>query len=1034
MKLPEVCIRHPVFATVLSIVLIVVGLVSLKSLSVRYFPDFKQHTATISTSVPGASAVFMYNEVTQVIENSITGIDGIKKLSSSSSDSGSSKITVTINSDANYYAVVEELRNKVSSVQSQLPAMQSPPSVSDDSGTDYNTMPTLTFGFFSDKLSMQQLDDYVRKIVVPRLQNIPGVGGLQRFGQPGKTLWVWLNPVKMAQMHVTTSEIDSTISGNNLDINSGSIISLDKNYALVSNTLLRTPQQFSNIIIRYENNQPVRIGDVAEVEWGSSHIIPQSVRVNGRQAIGLEVRPFSSANPVDVAKHVLAAMDNIKKKMPADISVKNTYDQAIFIQGSINECIKAIVEAIALVAIIVLIFLGSLRMAWIPIVTIPVCIIASFAVMALFGFTLNVVSLLALVLAIGLVVDDAIVVVENTHRHIDEGKTPFTAAIVSAKELIFPIIAMTLTLVAVYIPIGLSHGFTAAIFREFSFTLAGAVLVSGFVALTLSPMMCAYLLRPVHRQSALSSKVESTINGLSHAYHRLLSQVLEKKIFVLVGIILCILLGIILYKTIGRELVPKEDIGYVETSIKLPPAVNQNYINRNMSLLDEHLLSQKDFSDVLSFYISGPTNFITMRPWGERKESAQELVRRLSPVLNQAVPGFSVSLQLPDPVDYGTGSTGFSLHLMTLDQNATPVDLKLLSDKVVDLLKQYPALGNVRSSLVYNTPQIQFSIKRELASKLGVSLTDIQDSLNVMMGGAPRVTQVKVADGTSYDVKAQLNKKYLGNFDVLNNIYVKATGNGDSSMVPLSELVTIKRQTNTPSIGTYQRERSATITATIMPGYSLSSIENHVNSLVKPLLSTQESMAYDGSIEQMNESQASTTFLFVLAIVFIYLILAAQFESFIDPFIIMLTVPLTIVGALLALWLVGGTLNVYSNIGLVTLIGLVTKHGILIVQFANKLIEQGKTAKVAILEAAETRLRPILMTSLAMIFGVLPLVMATGPGSIGRFNIGLVLAGGLFLGTFFSLFIVPVAYLAFAKYRTSDVLSTVFNKNSEDDL
>ena len=1031
MKLPEICIRHPVFATVMSILLIVVGLVSLQSLSVRYFPEFKQHTAVISASVPGASAVFMYNEVTQIIENSITGIDGIDKVSSTSSDSGSCRVTVTVNSSANYYAVVEELRNKVASIQAQLPAMQNAPSVSDDSGVDYNSMPTLTFGFFSDTLSMQQVDKYVRNIVVPRLQNIPGVGGLPRFGQPRTTLWIWLDPVKMAQLHVTTSELDTAISSNNININSGSIISLDKNYALVSNTLLRTPQQFSDIIIRYENNQPVRVGDVATVEWGSSNIIPRSVRINGKRAIALEVRPFASANPVSVAKRVLVEMNKIKKKLPAGILVKNTYDQATFIQSSIDECIKAIVEAIVLVAVIVLIFLGSLRMALIPIVTIPVCIIASFAVMGLFGFTLNVVSLLAMVLAIGLVVDDAIVVVENTHRHIDEGKTPFTAAIVSAKELIFAIIAMTLTLVAVYIPIGLSHGFTATIFREFSFTLAGAVLISGFVALTLSPMMCAYLLKPVNRQSPISLKIESFLLSLSAAYHRLLSQMIERRLLVLVMIIVCMLLGGFIYNTIGKELVPKEDIGYLETNIKLPPAVNQNYINRNMSLLDEQLLKQKTFADVLSFYISGPTNFITMKPWNERKKTTQDVVKELSPKINQAVPGFDVSLSLPDPVDYGTGSTGFSLHLMTLNQSATPIELKLLSDKVVALLKKYPALGNVKSSLVYNTPQIQFSIRRELASKLGVSLIDIQNSLNVMMGGAPRVTQIKTANGESYDVRAQLSKKYLGDFNVLNSIYVKATANGESSMVPLSELVTITHKTNTPSIETYKRERSATITATIVPGYSLSSIEKHVTQLVQPLLNVQQAMAYGGSIEQMNKSQSSTTFLFVLAIVFIYLILSAQFESFIDPFIIMLTVPLTIVGALLALWMVGGTLNVYSNIGLVTLIGLVTKHGILIVQFANKLIEQGKSYKEAVLEAAETRLRPILMTSLAMIFGVLPLVMATGPGSIGRFNIGLVLAGGLLLGTLFSLFIVPVAYLSFAKYRSSDVLNLVFNTNDE---
>ncbi len=1030
MKLPEVCIRHPVFATVLSILLIVVGLIALKNLSIRYFPVFKQHTATIRATVEGASAVFMYNDVTKIIENAITGVDGIEKVSSSSSDNGSSQITVTIDSSSNYFSVVESLRNKVAGVQSQLPEMQTPPSVSDDSGTDWNTMPTLTFGFFADNLSMEKLDEYIQKVVIPQLQNIPGVGGAPRFGQPGKTLWVWLDPVKMAQLQVTTSDLNDAISGNNLDIKSGSIISLERNYALVSNTLLKTPKQFANIVIRYENNQPVRIGDVAKVEWGSSRLIPQTVKINGKQGIGVEIRPFASANPVMVSKAVLAEVAKLKKKMPAGIHVQNTYNQAFFIQNSIDECIKAIIEAIILVGAIVLIFLGSVRMALVPIVTIPVCIIASFAVMALFGFSLNVVSLLALVLAIGLVVDDAIVVVENTHRHIEEGKPPFMAAIVSAKELIFAIIAMTLTLVAVYIPIGMAHGFTATVFREFSFTLAGAVIISGFVALTLSPMMCAYILKPVQRRPGLSSSLERGIESLSKMYHRFLSQVLERRVWVLVCVMICILIGLVIYKVIGRELVPKEDIGYVETNINLPPSVNQNYINKNMEVLDKKLLVEKDFQNIMSFYVSGPTNFITMKPWNKRKQSAQTLVKQLGPKLDSAVPGFTVSLSLPDPVDYGTGNTGFVLNLLTLDQSATPVELKALSDKVVAALNKYPGLANVKSSLVYNTQQLQFSVKRDLAAKLGVSLSDIQDSLNVMMGGAPSVTKIKTADGASYDVRAQLNKKYLGNFDVMSNIYVKATADPDKpTMVPLSELLSIEHKTNTSGIQTYKRERSATITATILPGFSLSSIENSVNKLVSPMLKPQQTMNYAGAVEQMNASQSSTGFLFMLAIVFIYLILAAQFESFIDPFVIMLTVPLTIVGALLALWMVGGTLNVYSNIGLVTLIGLVTKHGILIVQFANKLVEQGKNIKEAVLAAAETRLRPILMTSLAMIFGVLPLVFASGPGSIGRFNIGLVLAGGLILGTLFSLFIVPVAYLTFTKYRSSDALRTVFKKN-----
>ncbi|MCY4177878.1 MAG: efflux RND transporter permease subunit [Endozoicomonadaceae bacterium] len=1026
MKLPEVCIRHPIFATVLSLSLIITGLISFKDLAIRYFPVFKQHRANIYVHVPGATASFMYNEVSQVIENAITGINGITKISATSSNSGSSNITVMIDSKRNYFEVIEAIRNKIASIQSQLPDMPSPPSVSDNSGVNYSIIPTLTFGFFSDELTTFQLNRYITNKVIPKLRNISGVGALPCFGQTDKVLWLWLNPIKMAQLNVTASDINNIVTANNIEINSGSIISKDKSYALVSDTLLKTPEAFANLIIRYENNEPVKIKDVADVQWGTHDLIPQQVYVNGRQGIILEVRPFALANPVAIAKKVLDVMDNIKKNFPAHIEVQNTYNQAAFIQRSINECWQAIIEAIILVMVIIFIFLGSLRMASIPVITIPVCLIASFAIMLMFNFTLNIISLLALVLATGLVVDDAIVVVENTNRHIEKGVTPFKAAIISSKELVFPIIAITLTLIVVYIPVGLSHGFTATVFREFSFTLAGAVLISGFVALTLSPMMCAYLLRPVNRSPSFALNLETYIKKINDIYISLLVCILQRKKYVLLLVIICMIVGFFIYKVTGKELIPIEDISYLQTTIKKPPSVNQSYINRNMALLDEQLRKEKYFADIVSFYISSPVNFITLKSL-DKRPGAKEIVEKLSPKINNAVPGFTVSLNIPNPVDYGIGSNQFYLMLTTLNQGTNPTDLKNLADTVVKKLQRYPALQNVQSSLVYNTPEFHFTVKRDLAARLGVSLTDIQNSLNTMMGISPHITRIKAKDGYSYDVKAQLNRQYLGSFDVMSNIYVKTTTSSKNKMIPLSELITIKRQTTTPNIESYQRQRSVTIHASVVPGHSLSNIEEDVTKIVTPLLNSEQNMFYGGGIEQMNNVQTSTGFFLFLALIFIYLILAAQFESFVDPFIIMLTIPLTIVGAIFMLWLTKGTLNVYSNIGLLTLIGLVTKHGILIVQFANKLSAQNIPAIKAILQAAAIRFRPILMTSLAMIIGTLPLIISTGADSVGRFNIGVVLAGGLFLGTLFSLFIVPVAWLAFAKYRNNDVLNSMFS-------
>ncbi|WP_108652188.1 efflux RND transporter permease subunit [Dongshaea marina] len=1028
-KLPDICIRHPVFATVLSILLIVVGLVSLKQLDIRYFPQFEQKTATISASVPGASALYMSDQVTSKIEDAISDVDGIKQLSSKSSD-GSSSISVTLRDNVNYYQVVDKLRNKVAGV-SDLPAMPQAPTVSDNSGEDWSSPPTLNIAFTSSSMNLSTLYNYLWDHVIPRLKNIQGVGGVPGpYGGSGTNLWIWLNPIKMAALKVSPADVQSTLANNNVSMSAGSILSTEKNYVLVSDTEIHSAKDFANLVIRYQDGQPIKISDVAKVAWGPSELTPSKLTYDGHPALVLEIRPFTGANPVDVAARVQKELKKIAPALPKGVSVAVTYNQATFISNSLHECLKAVIEAIILVGVIVLAFLGSMRLALIPIITIPICIIGTFGVMALFGFSINVISLLAIVLAIGLVVDDAIVVVENCHRHIERGESPVQAARRGSRELIFAIIAMTLTLVAVYVPIGFSSGFTATLFREFAFTLAGAVLISGFVALTLSPMMCAKLLRPVEKSSRLSLKLESMLERLTQGYQRLLRKNLEHKRWMLSILLLCVVGAGVLYHFMDQEVIPKEDIGYIDTSITLPPASNQSYVDSNMAQLDKILNQEPTFEHVVSFYLTSPTHFITLKPWSERDQTARQIVDRLNTQVNRKIPGMSVTFNLPDPVNYGAGSTGFELQLMTLNKDQDPQDLKNLSSKVVAALKKYPGLSNVETSIKADQPQLRFSIDRALASKLGIGLDQISSALNTMMGGGSDPTKIQLPDGRTFSVRAQLSQKYLGNFDVMNSIYVKASS---GEMIPLSQLVTLKKSTGTPDITTFNHKRSATITADVTPGYSLSSIEQYVNQVVPPMLTSDQSMAFTGGIQQLEDSQGSSLFLFGLALIFIYLILSAQFESFLDPLVILLTVPLSITGALLALKLTGSTLNIYTNIGLVTLIGLITKHGILIVQFANNLIQQGYSIMEAVLEASKTRMRPILMTSLAMIFGALPLALASGPGSIGRYQIGLVLVGGLLIGTLFSLFVIPVAYSILATYRSQDVLWTLRGKNKLSD-
>jgi hydrophobe/amphiphile efflux-1 (HAE1) family protein len=744
---------------------------------------------------------------------------------------------------------------------------------------------------------------------------------------------------------------------------------------------------------------------VAEVAMGGSSLTPSPVFIDGESAIDMEVRPLKSANPIDVARVTKAQLAKINKELPAGTKMVLTYDQSQFIKAAIDESFKTVAEAIFLVILVVLIFLGSVRAATIPIITIPVCTIAVFSLIALFGFTINVMTLLAIVLAIGLVVDDAIVVVENIYRYIEKGLSPLKAAFKGSREIVFAVIAMTLTLVAVYIPLSFNQGFTAIVFREFAFTLAGAVLISGFVALTLSPMMCAKLLRPTEKTSKLMLRIEAGLTRMATSYKALLTQVLARRHWVILLLLLLSIAGYGLYLILNQQLIPKEDIGYFETSITAPPGANVNYMEKNMRQLDQVFAKTPQIQHYATFVIpNGSTNFVTVQPWGKRNLTTQQLLDQLGPKVNSEISGISVTFNVPDPVNYGTTTSGFNLKLTSLTDDTD--SLKTASDKVLKALQKYPGLTNLKNSLTFNEQQFSLQVNRDLAARLGVDMADISSTLSTLLGGVHVTNLDQGAD--SYAVRVQVAKKYLANFDVMQNLYVK-TAKGD--MVPLASLVTLTPTVGQAKIERYDRMDAASITGYISPSYTASDVQKEVMKVVPPLLNdNNQSYAFAGVVKQLQESQGDMLAMFILALLFIYLILAAQFESFIDPLIILLTVPLCVVGALAVLKGVGGTLNLYTNIGLLTLIGLVTKHGILIVQFANQLVRQGQEAKTAVLNAAAVRFRPILMTSSTMIFGALPLALASGPGSVGRSQIGWVLVSGLALGTLFSLFVVPAAY------------------------
>ncbi|ALA24755.1 MMPL family protein [Piscirickettsia salmonis] len=1002
MQLPEICIRHPVFAAVLSIMLMIVGVVSFNSLEMTYFPRFDSPTVQISASLDGASPESMAKDVASKIENAIqssaSGIVDIK----STSKIGSTTITVTFNNQVNYYAQVNNIRGAIAGIQgTQLPAGMDPPTVS----TEFVLTPTLNLAFIDPSMSQDDLNQFVNDKMKHYFENLPGVGAVWVFGGSSRALRVWLDPVRMAALKITASDVVNALGEDNVDFPAGVIQGENRNFTLVTHVRFTSPEQFAALILRDSNGQTVRLGDVAKVALGENSLTPSPMKINGKNGIVMEIRPTTTANPIDVAKEARAQIAKLQSSLPKGMELKIAYDQSVFLLDAIHACFEAIIEAVILVILVIVLFLGSLRAAIIPIVTIPVCIVSVFTVMLLFGFTINIMTLLAVVLAIGLVVDDAIVVVENVYRHIEKGLSPFEAALAGSREIVFAVIAMTLTLAAVYIPIGLSSGFTATVFREFAFTLAGAVVISGFVALTLSPMMSAKLLQPIERTSSMMRRIEGFLDALAMRYKALLVRVLKIRVWIIVGLIALSGAGYWVYLHTSQELVPKEDIGYFNTVITPPPGSNTAYVGRYMTQLSEQMTKVPGIAYDLAFSIAGgPVNFVTMKPWGsERHLTTQQIIEHLRPLTDENVPGLLVSYDIPDPVSYGTSETGLDLKIIQQNDNLT--ELKSTSDKLLAVLKDYPGLSGLKTSLKYDEQQFSLTVNRDRAARLGVSMGDIANTLGTMMNSKQITYFDKGAN--SYPVRVQVQRKYLGNFDVMQDLYVKSA---TEHFVPLASLVKLTPIVGTSTLQRYDRMNAAAITATITPGYSAGDVKKYIDQVVQPLLQKDQNYTYAGVIKSLTDSQGSTLSMFFLALVFIYLILSAQFESFIDPLIILLTVPLCIVGAIITLKITGGTLNLYTNIGLLTLVGLVSKHGILIVQFANQLVKEGLDRYEAVAEAAKTRLRPILMTSFAMIFGTLPLAFATGPGSIGRSEIGWVLVGGLGFGTLFSLFVVPVAY------------------------
>lgn len=1009
MGISDLCIRRPVFATVLSLVVVLVGFVSFNRLTVREYPNIDPPVVLAQTIYRGASAEVIESTVTRILEESLAGIEGIDYMRSTTRQERS-QIAVRFKLGRDVEAAANDVRDRVSRVRGRLPDEIDEPIVSK---VEADAQPILYLAFSSDRHSSLEITDFADRFVKDRLQSITGVAEARIFGERRYAMRIWLDAARLAAYNLTPQDIENALRMQNVEVPAGRIESKDTEFTVLAETDLRLPDQFGAVIVKQVNGYPVRLRDVGRAERGPLDE-RVSVRFNGHPAVAIGVVKQAVSNPLDISKAVRAELPTIVASLPDGMKVEVAHDKSVFIQASIDSVFHTIGEAVLLVVIVVFLFLRNVRATLIPVVTIPASLLGAFAIMYMLGFTVNTLTLLAMVLAIGLVVDDAIVVLENIYRHIEEGMPPMAAAFQGSKEIGFAVVAMTLTLAAVYAPIGFMSGTTGRLFTEFAWALAGAVVISGFVALTLSPMMCSRMLTHQASHGWLYNMVERVLVGLTNGYRSALRSTLKvRPLVLLVGLVFAAS-SYFVFKTLKPELSPVEDRGTIISFFIGPEGATINFMEKYAKRFEEMFsnVPEAEAFFVVSGYpiVSQGISFTRLTSWGDRERKQQAIVNSLSPQLKQ-LPGVLAYATNPPSLGQSASSRPVWIALQSQGEYA---ELNKMVESVIAEAEKLPQLANVESRLKLNKPEIKVAVNREKAADVGAEVETIGRTLETMLGGR-QVTRFK-QNGKQYDVIVQVADIERTNPDDLSKIHVRG---GNGQMIQLSNLVDLRESVAPRELGRMNQLRAADITANIAPGYSQGEALAALEQVARRVLPASVQIDYIGQSREYVQASGDIYFTFVLALLFIYLVLAAQFESFIDPFIIMLTVPLAMTGALLALKLGGGTMNIYSQVGLVTLVGLITKNGILIVEFANQLQEQGKSKIEAVVESAALRLRPILMTTAAMVLGAVPLATATGAGAESRNQIGLVIVGGLVLGTVLTLFVIPTVYSLLARTRSA---------------
>lgn len=1013
MILSDLSIRRPVLATVMSLMIVLIGLISFDRLPVREYPNIDAPVVSVRTVYPGASAAVMESQITDPLEDSLSGIEGIRTIKSVSREEVS-QITVEFVQSRDPEAAANDVRDRVARVRGTLPDASQDPVVAK---IEADAQAIIWIAFSSDRMSPLEITDYADRVVANQLKTLPGVASVIIGGQRRYAMRIWLDPLRMAALGMTVQDVETALRSQNTELPSGRIESRMREFTVLAETDLRTPEEFERVILRNTGGVLVRLGDIGRAEVGAADD-RNIVRVNGRAAVGLGVVKQSTANTLAVAQAVKAALPRIEAALPEGMQLRIGFDSSIFIEKSIDAVYTTMLEAMVLVVGVIFLFLRNWRATLIPFVTIPVSLIGAFVFLYSMGFTINVLTLLGLVLAIGLVVDDAIVMLENIYRHIEEGMPPYEAALKGSREIGFAVVAMTLTLAAVFAPLAFAEGNTGKLFTEFALTVAAAVLVSGFVALTLTPMMASKMLRHETSHGVLFNFGERVLTGLNNAYTRSLARVVRHPWIVMLVFVLVAAAAFGLLKSLKSELAPTEDRGFFIGFMLAPEGATMQYTDdyaRQLEAIYQRVPEIRTAFVVVAPGLERPNpvntalSFVMLDPWEARSRSQMDITASLGPQMFMGMPGV---LAFPiNPPSLGQSFRNPPLQFVV--QAPTYAELNTAVEALMAKVREYPGLANADSDLKLNKPQLKVDINRDKAAQMDIGVDSIGRTLETLLGGR-KITRFKQG-GEQYDVIVQLDPAARATPGDLTSLYVRGR---DGSLTPLSNLVAVSESVAAKELNHFNRQRAAIISANIAPGYTLGEALAFMDQAAAEVLPPTVRTELDGQSREFRESGQTLLITFALALVIIYLVLSAQFESFVSPFIIMLTVPLAATGALLALKLTGGTLNVYSQIGLVMLVGLITKHGILIVEFANQLRKRGKHKIEAVIEAASLRLRPILMTTAAMVLGAVPLALAHGAGAESRSPIGWVIVGGLLLGTLLTLYVIPVAYTLLTRERT----------------